>query len=42
MNDLMEVVGANAFDAGLSEEPVSAVNEGASAIVCEKLPLQVI
>jgi len=36
------VVSANAFDAGLSDELVSMVNEGASAIVCEKLPLQVI
>jgi len=42
MNDLTEAVGANAFDAGVSEEPVSAANEGASATVCEKLLLQVI
>ena len=42
MNDLTEAVSANAFDAGVSEEPVSAANEGASTTVCEKLLLQVI
>ena len=42
MNDLTEAVSANALDAGVSEEPVSAANEGAGATVCEKLLLQVI